>query len=68
MLGLIIRMEALFRDAVRKGVSLQELVKLPVLERIIRMKMVDEGELSRFQEYEQDLINQVNALAKAVHA
>ncbi|MGA1796993.1 MAG: V-type ATP synthase subunit A, partial [bacterium] len=68
MLGLIIRMDALFRDAVRKGVSLQELVKLPILERIVRMKMVDEGELTKFQEYEQDLVNQVNGLAKAVHA
>ena len=43
-------------------------MKIPVLERIIRMKMVDEGELSKFQEYEQDLVNQVNGLAKAVHA
>ena len=68
MLRLIMKMEVIFREALYNGVALQDLVKLPVLEDIVRMKLVDEKELMKMQQYEEDLINQVNELKKAANA
>ena len=68
MLRLIMKMEVIFREALYNGVALQDLVKLPVLEDIVRMKLVDEKELTKMQQYEEDLINQVNELKKAANA
>ncbi|MGA1790344.1 MAG: V-type ATP synthase subunit A [bacterium] len=68
MLRLIMKMEVIFREAIHNGVALQDLVKLPILEDIVRMKLVDEKELKKMQQYEENLINQVNELKKAANA
>jgi V/A-type H+-transporting ATPase subunit A len=68
MLRLIMKVETLFREAIDKGISLEDLIKLPIWENIVRMKLLDEKDLAKFQEYEQNLINQVNGLKKTVHA
>jgi V/A-type H+-transporting ATPase subunit A len=62
MLRLIMKVESLFREAINKGISLEDLIKLPIWENIVRMKLLDEKDLGKFQEYEQNLINQVNKL------
>ena len=68
MLRLIMKMEIIFREALHQGVALQDLINLQVLEDIVRMKLVDEKELAKMQQYEEKLINQVNELKKAVNA
>jgi hypothetical protein len=59
-------MEVIFREAIDKGISLEDLLKLPIFENVIRMKLLDEKDLSKFKEFEQNLINQVNGLKKVV--
>ncbi|MGA1840592.1 MAG: V-type ATP synthase subunit A [bacterium] len=66
MLGLIMKMETFFREAIGKGIQLEKLKKLPIWENIARMKLLDEKDLAKFQDYEKDLINQVNGLQKNV--
>jgi hypothetical protein len=60
--------EILFREAVNKGISLEELIKLPIWENIVRMKLLDEKDLAKFQDYEQNVVNQVNGLQKKIHS
>ncbi|MGA1864893.1 MAG: V-type ATP synthase subunit A [bacterium] len=66
MLGLILKMETIFREAIGKGIQLEKLIKLPIWENIVRMKLLDEKNLEKFHDYEKDLVNQVNGLQKNV--
>ncbi len=64
MLGLILKAEALFRNALQSGILVQELVKLPILDTIARVKLIDEKGLEKFIKLEKDLEAQVNSLTE----
>lgn len=65
MLKLILTFYKLAGEAIKQGVSIHKLIKLPVIERIGRAKYVEEMNVDKaYDEIEQDIKNEINELVQ----
>jgi V/A-type H+-transporting ATPase subunit A len=65
MLKLIMESHELSQSALEKGVSVDQLTSLPVKEEIARMKLIPEDQLDRFDQLEEEIRTQVEALVES---
>jgi V/A-type H+-transporting ATPase subunit A len=59
MLKVILEFYRLSKDALKEGMDFEKVVKLPVRERISRMKYIPEGKLDEFDKVEEELRSQI---------
>ena len=65
MLGLILKFKELGDKAIKEGISVLKIIKLPVIERIGRAKYVEEANIdTAYDEIERHMENEINELIK----